>query len=396
MTSLRHLMDPAYAARRPMSEPDSADHDIDMSQVTMMCISDPFWPDEHTPAHVRDAAIASVRDGGAHYTDPKGDSELRAAIAAKLARVNGLSVHPDRNITVAGSGGDALLLYVTRPFLEPGQRNEILTPTPGFPTNFDLASLSGAVTVPVPTYPDDGYDLHIEEFEKRLTPRTKIVLITNPNNPTTTVYRRNTLERLAEFVIANDLVLVSDQSFEELAFDGYRMSDVVTLPGMAERTILLCSLSKGMGLCGYRIGYAVASEDISEVLHSSHHYGVANTAAQAGALAALRHPGFVDEYRQEHQTRAAEICAVLDTIPHLTYTPPESGFYLWIDVAAYGGAHEVTRYLLREAAVLPTEGGMFGSTDHLRLVYGTYTERGRIIDSVDRMADALRRHPVNA
>lgn len=396
MTSVRHLMDPVYAARKA-TEADDHWGGIDTSEVALMCISDPFWPDDCTPDYVRDAAIASLRDGsGAHYSSPIGEPELRAEIAKRVARLNGIQVDPSRNITVGG-GSVPLFIFAMRPFLEPGRANEILTPAPSWVTNYEIGPLSGGVTVPVPTYAEDGYDLRIDEFEKRLTPRTKMILIANPNNPTTTVYSRSALEGLAEFARSNDLIVVTDQVFEDVVFDGHEMTQIAAMDGMADRTILISSLSKGMALCGHRLGYVVASEEISDVLHScaAHFLGAPNTVAQAAAVAALRAPEFLEEYRREYMARAEVICSMLDAVPNLKFQRPQSAYFLWLDVAAFGGARQTADYLLREAKVLTNEGDAWGSDTHLRLVYSNYADRQRCFDAISRIVDALKRHPLN-
>lgn len=389
-------MDPAYARLHALSDFDPAAV-VDTSRVAVMAVSDPFEPDDRTPAHVRDAAIASLHANASHYASPFGERDLRVEIARKMRRVNGMTIDPDANVLVA-PGADPLLTFCARPFLEPGARNEILTPIPAFNSNLEVGALAGGVTVPVPTYAEDGYELRVEELERRLTPRTKLVLITNPNNPTGTVYSRRSLEQLAEFVTTNDLVLLSDQAFEEVVFDGEELTQVATLPGMAERTIVICSLSKGMGLCGYRIGYAVASADVVDMLSAvaPHVFGAANTAAQAAAVAALREPQFVEEYRREHMARADAIGPMLSAVPKISWNRPRGGFFLWIDVAAYGGGAQVMRYLAEEASVLVTDGAMFGSADHIRLVYSAFADRERCLQAVERVVQALQRHPAVA
>lgn len=393
--SVRHLMSPAYAGRGAVGQYDP-DAIADPEHVAFMCLSDPFSPDDCTPEHVKQAAIASLRHGAAHYSSPYGERALRVEIAAKAARINGLDVDPDRNVLVA-PGADPLLTFCAQPFLEPGAGHEILTPIPAFNSNLEVGALAGGVTVPVPTYEEDGFELRIEELESRLTERTKLILITNPNNPTGTVYGRDGLERLAAFAVANDLVVIADQAFEEVVLDGYEMTHVAALPGMEDRTITVCSLSKGMGLCGYRIGYAIASAEITEVLHSCapHVFGAPNTAAQAAAVAALRDPGFAEEHRREYQARVGPVCALLDTVPNLPYVTPQGGYYVWINVSAYGDGERVSRYLLDEAAVLVNDGSVFGSGEHIRLVFSAFADRSRCLAAVERVADALRRHPSN-
>ncbi len=400
-TSIRRLMEPEYASRRSMGEYDPeimlARLGVDPKKLAFMGISDPFEPDDCTPEHVRAAAIASLNDGGAHYGSPTGSRELRVLIAEKYSAMSGMEIDPDRHITVA-PGADPLLTFCLRPFLEPGARHEILTPAPAFNSNYEVGAIAGGVTVTVPTHPEDDFDLRIEEFQRRLTPRTKAVLITNPNNPTGRLYSRRALEQLAEFATANDLVVVSDQCFEDIVFDGEEMTHIAVLPGMAERTIVIGSMSKNMALCGYRIGYAIASDEVSNVLHSvvPHVFGTPNTVSQAAVVAGLRDPQFIEDYRREFMARAEAITEMLGAVPNIRFPKPQGGYFLWIDVSAYGDSESVAKYVLDEASVLINPGGAFGGGEYVRLVYSAFADRERCLDAVRRIVDALARHPANA
>ena len=133
-----------------------------------------------------------------------------------------------------------------------------LVPDPTYPSNFLNPKLLGGVTVPVPLFAEDNYQLRLEELEKRINPKTKMMILCHPNNPTTTVFREDNLKMLSDFIIKHDLILVSDQAFEDHIYDDISFISPASLPGMWERTVTVCSISKGLGLSGFRIGYIYA------------------------------------------------------------------------------------------------------------------------------------------
>ena len=391
----RKYMDPMYV---PMTEAsDAFTFQMGLKEKPAeMNWADPFRPDDVVPEHVKKAVIENLNSMAAHYTFPVGEAELRREVAKRVEKVNGLKVDPDKNITIS-CGSDNLFAFVMRPFLVPGQDNEVMMPIPSYAHNFAVPPLIGGVSVEVPTYAEDNYDLRIEEFEKRVTDKTKMVIITNPNNPTSTVYTRETLEKLADFVIRHDLIMVVDQAFEDTVFDGHEMVNIATLPGMAERTIIIGSLSKGMALCGFRVAYVVAPEVITRVFHGSAvlFLGAPNTMAQAGAVAALKDPSFMEAYRQEYMERAKVLGDILRTVPHISFDQPESSFFFWIDTSYYGTDQEVVEYLAKEAGVLVSGGSMCKDPAHIRLIYGALRDRGECVAAVERMKAALERHPKN-
>lgn len=395
MFNLQDLMDPVYY---PMTKAaDSFSFQMSLkNKPDEMNWADPFRPDDVVPPHVKQAVVESLNSTAAHYTFPIGDAELRREVAKRVKRVNGLDVDPDKNITIS-CGSDNLFAFVMRPFLTPGENNEVMMPIPSYAHNFAVPPLIGGVCIEVPTYEEDGYDLRIEEFEKRVTPRTRIVIITNPNNPTATVYKRETLERLADFVKRHNLIMVVDQAFEDTAFDGHETVNIAALPGMQERTILLGSLSKGMALCGFRVAYVVAPDAISRMLQSCAvlFLGAPNTMAQAGAVAALKDSAFVEGYRQEYMARAEILGEILSTVPHITFRKPEGGFFFWINTSWYGTDEEVVAYLAKEANVLVSAGSMCNDPNCIRLIYGALKDRAACIDAVKRIKAALEKHPRN-
>ena len=198
--------------------------------IELMSWADPYFPVPSMPQHVTDAIVENLMNGmGSHYTAPVGNTELKYELAKKLKKVNGLDVEPEKNILIT-PGSDSGLFYAMLPFIHQG--DEVMILDPSYPNNFQNTEILGGTVVRIPLYEEKGYQFEIEDFEKRVTDKTKMVVLTNPNNPTTTVIRREKMEQLAEFIVKNDLILVIDHAFEEPVFDGIEMVTAAALPGM--------------------------------------------------------------------------------------------------------------------------------------------------------------------
>ena len=366
-----------------------------VSAPTEMNWADPFRPENRIPRHIQEAVVKSLETDASHYTFPLGSQELRVEIAKRLNARYGLQLDATKNITVSG-GSDNLFAFSLLPFLTAGEDNEVMTLTPSYSHNQNVPNLIGGRTVLVPTYPEDNYEIHIEEFEKRVTEKTKAVILVNPNNPTGTVYSRESLEALADFVKRHDLILIVDQAFEDTVYDGFTLTCPAALEGMAERTVVFGSISKGMGLCGFRVAYIAAPDTISRVYQSIAVLilGAPNTMAQAGAVAAYRDCGFVEDYRKEFMERARVLSQVLREIPHISFEMPQSGFFFWIDISHYGTDAEIVAYLLKEANVLVSGGSMCGSQNHIRIIFGTLGNMDSCVETFRRIRDAMLRHPL--
>jgi len=359
--------------------------------VTLMGWADPFYPDPSIPEHVMAAAVDSLRSGfPSHYTMPIGNLELRREIANKLRRDNGIDADPERNVLVT-PGSDSGLFYAMMPFVGPG--DEVMVPDPSYPNNFLNPALFGGVTVSVPLREEEGYQPDVSEFRKRLTKKTKMVVLTHPNNPTTTVFRRKHLEELAAFIVENDLILVVDQAFENTIFDDIEYVNMAGLPGMWERTVTVFSISKGMGLSGFRVGYAVACDAIMDVLYGGcvSVLGATNTMAQVAAIAALRNDAFVAEYNAIHDRRRTRVFELLGEVRGVRMQRPESGFYSWVNVSSLGDSSDIASHLLNAARVAVNDGKNYGSqgAGHIRIIHGSLGDEGRAIDAIVRIRDAL-------
>lgn len=391
----RELMDKNYAALYGSDGGFNFQKSLKKEPIAMNW-ADPYRPNDTVPAHIKEAVIKSLNSTAAHYTFPTGDFELCEEVAKRVKKLNGVEIDPRAELTIS-NGSDSAFAFVMRPFLVPGEENEVLMPIPSYIHNFAVPPMIGGKAVMVPTREETGFDLEIEEFEKRVTPKTKMVVFTNPNNPTGTVYKRETMEKMAEFCKKHNLICVVDQCFEDSVFDGHEYVSMMSLPGMFERTITIGSISKGMGLCGFRVAYIVASKEITDVFHQSAvlFIGATNTMAQAGIAAGLKDTGFMEDLRQEWMTRAEILGKILDEIPHISYVKPEAGFFFWINISHYGTDEEIMRYLVEEANVLVSGGSGFTVPTHIRIIYGCLQDRNECIKAMEAVRDALIRHPKN-
>ena len=353
--------------------------------------ADPFFPDPSMPASVSAAMSDAILAGfTSHYTMPIGSLDLRQAVADKVQRYNGLTVDPQRNVLIT-PGSDSGLLYSMMPFLEAG--DEVLIPDPSYPSNYNNCTLLGAVPVSVPMDAANGYQLDIAEMAKRLTPRTKMVLITHPNNPTGTVFREETVRALCEFIVENDLILVSDQAFEDHIFDGITFVSPASFPGMWERTVTVFSVSKGLGLSGLRVGYLVACDQFMDKFYGAavNVLGATSTVSQIGALAALRDTTILPAYFEILNRRRDLAFDTFSTIPGVAVARAESGFLSWLDVSKLGTAQSVSAHLLEVAHISVNEGDAYGTqgVGHLRLVHGCYRDDAKALAVFQRLANAL-------
>ena len=336
----------------------------------IMAWADPFFPDPSIPESVKAAMAAALADGfPSHYTMPIGMLELRQALAETIHASTGLPINPSRNVIVT-PGSDSGLLYAMMPFLNEG--DEVMVPDPSYPSNFLNPKLLGAVTVPVPLREENNYQIDIGEFEARLTDRTKMVLISHPNNPTTTVFRRESMEALCRFIVEHDLILVSDQAFQDHIYDGIEFVHPATLPGMWERTVTVCSISKGLGLSGFRIGYLYADDHLMDVYYGGavNVLGASCTLSSIGAVAALQDKAYLQEVYERLERRRRQAYETFRDIPGVTMKCSESGILSWLNISALGTDQEVADRIRDEAKILVNQGSPYGEMGrgHIRIV----------------------------
>lgn len=362
--------------------------------ITLMGWADPFYPDRIIPEVVQAVMIKEFESGSpTHYTMPIGSLKLREEVAKKCDRYNQLTVDPKRNVIIT-PGSDSGLFYAMSIFINPG--DEVLVPDPSYPSNFLNPRLLGGVTVPVPLEQRSGYQLDLDAMERAITSKTKMILLTHPNNPTTTVFRREKLEQLARLVCHYDLILVVDQAFEDIIFDDLDFISPASLPGMWERTVTICSVSKGMGLSGFRVGYLIASDQIMDILYGAavNVIGATNTVAQIGAIAALQNPEFIESYQKIFDYRRKLSFQILSEVPGVSMLMPESGFYCWIDVSQLGDSTVLMNYLIKAARVAVNDGKVYGGQGNgfLRIIHGCLRNNEEAVNALERIATALKKY----
>jgi len=328
-------------------------------------------PDLPTPEHIVDAAKRAIDRGADEVSDPAGLPELRRAIAAKLLRENGVTVDPAAGVVVTTGGQEGLFLLV-QAILEPG--DEILVPDPRY-TSYDVAiQMAGAKMISVPTDERDGFDLDPDEVERRITPRTRVLLLITPGNPTAGTITPPNLRRLAEIARKHDLLVISDEIYEKLLYDGAEHLSIGSLPGMADRTILLNGFSKTYCMTGWRVGYLAGPRSVMRRVRRLKELAssCAPVVSQWAGVAALEGPqDVVEEYRRIYEGRRRVMLDGLDRMG-FTYGDPRGAFYIFVNASSVGmDSIDLSRKLLEEAKVLIFPGTGFGEqwVDYMRVSY---------------------------
>ncbi|MDO4499970.1 MAG: pyridoxal phosphate-dependent aminotransferase [Erysipelotrichaceae bacterium] len=368
----------------------SSYQEMEKQGVALMGWADPFMPDKSMPKHVEEALINAIKDDSApHYTAPIGNEELKYKIAQKLKEQNNLEVDPNRNILIT-PGSDSGLFFATLPFINDG--DEVIIPSPSYPNNYLGVEIMGGKIVSLELKVENNYQFVKEDFEKLITDKTKAIVITHPNNPTTTVYNKKSLEILREVVIEHNLVLICDQAFEDFTYE-IKMITPASMEGMFDRTVTVFSFSKGMGLSGLRVGYIVCSDVIMDSMFANAVgvIGATSTSAQKAIIAALDDTSFMKTFEEAFDYRRKQAYEILNSIPNVSCQMPESGFLCWVDVSKLGNSSEICDYLVKEARVSVNDGKNYGlgGEGHLRIVLGVYQDNQKVVDALNRIKEAL-------
>ena len=328
-------------------------------------------PDFDTPANVRAAAKQALDEGATHYAPFPGIPTLREAIAADATARKGFPVTPDRVfVTVGGKG---VMLYAILGIVDPG--DEVIVPDPGYPIYESLVRFVGGTPVAIPIRMANDFRLDVDELASLITPRTRMLVVNSPANPTGGVLTRTDLERIAELAIRHDLAVLADEIYSRILYDGTEHVSIASLPGMAERTIVLDGFSKTYAMTGWRLGYAIVPPTLvqtySQLIINT--ISCAPTFAQLGAVEALTGPqADVDAMVVEFRARRDLVVDGLNAIAGVSCLRPTGAFYAFPDIAGTGltGA-ELAERLLHDAGVCVLAGTAFGGvgTDHIRISY---------------------------
>lgn len=361
--------------------------------VDLMGWADPFTPDFSVPPHILNACLEAMKSPvSAHYTAPIGNDDLKREIAKKLKEKNHLDVDPLRNILIT-PGSDSGLYFAMLSCINEG--DEIIIPTPCYPNNIQNIELMHAKANFVQLKEENGYQINIDDFKKVLTDKTKMVVLTHPNNPTTTVFNKESLYALADFVKENNLVLVCDQAFEDFTFENEFITPA-SIEGMWERTITVFSVSKGMGLSGFRVGYIVACDEIMDSYYGCavSILGATHTISQIGMIEAFKDTSFMKVFEKAFDNRRKKAYEIFNSIPNVSMQLSESGFLGWVNVSSLGSSSEIVSYLIKEAKVCVNDGINYGKggEGHFRIVLGVYENNQKVFDALERIKKALLKY----
>lgn len=351
-------------------------------------------PDMDTPEHIKEAAIRALRDGYTHYTPAAGIREAREAIAEYVARSRGIPVGPEH--VVITPGAKPVIFFTMLALVDPG--DEVIYPDPGFPIYASVARFVGARPVPWVLREDRAFRPDPEDLWRLLTPRTRLVILNSPHNPTASLLSRGDLEAIAACLEGRPVTVVSDEIYGRILYEG-TFASIASVPGMQDRTVIVDGFSKTYAMTGWRIGYGVMPPDLAEKITRLMVNSNSCTAAftQIAAIAALRGPqDCVDRMVDEFRKRRDVMVEGLRRLPRVRCVRPEGAFYAFPNVQAIDPEGDrLQEFLLRDAGVAALSGTSFGprGRGYLRLSYATSVEA--IQEALDRIGRALERFPVS-
>jgi aspartate aminotransferase len=346
-------------------------------------------PDFDTPEHIKEAAIKALQEGFTKYTPSAGLPELRTAISEKFSKDNSIGYKP--NQVIVSNGAKQSCFNAILACCEPG--DEVIIPAPYWLSYPDMVKLVGAEPVIVQTKASNAYKMTAEEFENAMTPRTKMVIINSPGNPTGSVYTREELEALVEVALTEDIFILSDEIYEKLIYDDASHVSVASLSKDAyDLTITVNGFSKAYAMTGWRLGYLGAPDHIAKVIDSlqSHSTSGPNSFAQKGAIAALKgSQQCVADMRDEFNVRREYMYERLAAIPNVSTVKPLGAFYMLADISKFGlSSTNFADRLLSKAEVAVVPGVAFGDDKTVRLSYATDLET--IKTGLDRIEQFCR------
>ena len=348
-------------------------------------------PDKDTPENIKKAAIEALNNGATKYTPSVGLPQLRQAISDKLKRDNGLNY--DINQICVCSGAKPAVYTALRATISDG--DEVIIPSPYWVSYPSMVELCGGVPVLVETKAENGWKITPEEFENAMTPRTKMIILTTPHNPTGTVYTEDELRALGQIAVDEDILIIADEIYEHLVYDDTKHVSMASLSEeIYNLTITINGFSKGYAMTGWRLGYSAAPEHIAKYIKliQDHTASNATTFCQYGAIEALTgDQSFIADLREEYDFRRQYVYGRLSAMPKIKVVEPKGAFYFFIDTTELGmGSLELCDKLLERYKVAAVPGIAFGNDNAIRISYCTSLDV--LKEGLDRLEDFCKKH----
>ncbi len=381
------LLNPVIMGIKPSGIRRFFDIANEMEDVISLSVGE---PDFHTPWHIREAGIESLEKGRTRYTPNRGFSQLRQEVSSFLTRHYGVEYEPDTQVLITVGGSEAIDLCV-RSLVTPG--DEVLIPEPSFVCYVPITQMAGGVPVTIETGPENGFKLTAEQLEAHITPRTKLLIMPYPNNPTGAVMGREELEEIAAVVEKHNLLVLSDEIYAALTYTDEGHVTFSSLPGMKERTVIVNGFSKAHSMTGWRLGYAAGPREIISPMVKLHQFAImsAPTTSQYAAIEALKNGDDDMAYmRGQYDMRRRLIVDGLNEIG-LKCFEPKGAFYVFPSVKSTGlTSADFCERLIYEKHVAVVPGDAFGPCGQgfVRISY-CYSVK-HITEALSRMGDFIR------
>lgn len=346
-------------------------------------------PDFDTPEYIKKAASQALAEGKVHYTSNFGLMELRQAIADKLKRENHVDYKATEVLVTVGLSEAVFAVLAT--ILEEG--DEILVPDPGWLNYVNVPNLLGAKAVLYGLREETGYQINLNEIRDKITPKTRAVVLITPSNPTGGVLAEEVLKKLADIAIENDLMVISDEVYERLIYDGAKHISIASLPGMKERTFTMNGMSKAYAMDGWRLGYVAAPEEFIMAMNKFHQHNTtcAPNFVQAASITALTQEGDeVNEMVKEYQRRRDYAVKAINAIPGIHCQCPKGAFYIFINCKSLNmKSADLAAHLLENAKIALIPGDVFGpgGEGYLRMSFANSYEN--VVEGCKRLAEAV-------
>mgnify|MGYP002755973133 FL=1 len=350
-------------------------------------------PDFDTPWHVREEGIYTLQKGRTFYTANRGLMELRTEISNYIARNHAVQYNPATQVLVTIGGSEAIDLAL-RACLEPG--DEVIYHEPCYVSYLPCITLADGVPVPIPLKEANDFRLTAEELEAAITPKSKALILSFPNNPTGAVMTKEDLEAIAEVIVRHDLLVITDEIYSELSYTGKKHYSLIDLPGMVERTIYINGFSKAYAMTGWRLGYCCGPEEILAQMVKIHQFAImaAPTMSQyAGTMALKNGASDVEMMRDSYNQRRRYLMAELERLG-IPCFEPFGAFYIFPNISQFGlSSEEFATRLIREHKVAVVPGSAFGQSGEgfVRVSYAySIEELKQAFERIERFITELR------
>lgn len=356
-------------------------------------------PDFDTPEHIKNAAKKAIDDNYTHYPPVPGYMDLRKAIAEKLRRENGVEVAPEQ--VVVSSGAKHSLSNIILALINPG--DEVIIPVPAWVSYVEMVKLAEGVNVLVPAGIDQDFKITPAQLEAAITPRTRMVMLCSPSNPTGSVYSREELQGLVDVLVKYpQITVLSDEIYEHINYTGGKYTSLGSFPEIADRTVIVNGVSKAYAMTGWRVGYMAGPLAVAKAvakLQGQTTSGISTIAQRAALEAYNGSQQCVEDMRQAFLRRRNLVVSIVREIPGLKINEPQGAFYLFPDVSAYIGKrfgerviaddNDLCMYLLEDAHVATVSGSAFCLPGYIRLSYAAADEA--LVEALARIRTALEK-----